>query len=354
MEPYIFGKRHKVHIINLQETIRGIFRASHFLRKLSSTGAQVMFLGTKRQLRVVVEAEATRCGMPAVTERWIGGTLTNFNTIRERLKRLEELEGLEADGSIENYKKKDQATMRREMRKIRRNLEGVRDLHGMPGAIVVVDPRREDITIREAARMNVPVICILDTDCDPDKADIAIPGNDDAMSFVQLLLSKLADAVIEGRASITEEDLAQTQRMAADDARTRKVEGRQEQRGPRRSRGPQPGGRLGRTATGRFAEKHAGHSAVISFGGDTEKEAAEKKAAEAAAEGDAAPAETPAAPAGEAVAPDAPATDAPATDAPATDAPATDAPATEAPAKAEAPAPDAPAAEGETPEKPAE
>ena len=349
MKPYIFGKRHKVHIINLQETIRGIFRASHFLRKLSSTGAQVMFLGTKRQLRAVVEAEATRCGMPAVTERWIGGTLTNFNTIRERLKRLEELEGLEADGSIENYKKKDQATMRREMRKIRRNLEGVRDLHGMPGAIVVVDPRREDITIREAARMNVPVICILDTDCDPDKADIAIPGNDDAMSSVQLLLSKLADAVIEGRASITEEDLAQTQRMAADDARTRKVEGRQEQRGPRRSRGPQPGGRLGRTATGRFAEKHAGHSAVISFGGDTEKEAAEKKASEAAAEGSAAPAETPTAPAGEAVAPDAPATDAPATDAPATEAPAT-----EAPAKAEAPAPDAPAAEGETPEKPAE
>lgn len=334
MKPFIFGKRHKVHIINLQETIRGIHQASHFLQRLASTGAQIMFLGTKRQLRAVVEAEATRCGMPAVTERWIGGTLTNFNTIRERLKRLEELEGLETDGSIENYKKKDQATMRREMRKIRRNLEGVRELHGMPGAIIVVDPRREDITIREAARMNVPVICILDTDCNPEQADIAIPGNDDAMSSVQLLLSKLADAILEGRASMTEEELAQTQRMMADDARTRRVEGRKQEPRGRRQRGPQAGGRLGRTATGRFAEKHAGHSDSVSFGKKDKDEkaapaadapAAEAPAAEAPATDAAAPATDAAAPA--AAAPAAPAAEAPAPEAPATDAPATDKPA---------------------------
>ena len=335
MQPFIYGKRHKVHIINLQETIRGLYQATHFLRKLASMGLQILFLGTKRQLRAVVEAEATRCGMPAVTERWIGGTLTNFNTIRERLKRLEELEGLEADGSIENYKKKDQATMRREMRKIRRNLEGVRDLHGMPGAIIVVDPRREEITIREAARMNVPVICILDTDCDPQQADIAIPGNDDAMSSVQLLLSRLADAILEGRAGMTEEELAQSQRAASDDARTRRVEGRRlEQRGPRRPRGQLPGGRLGRTATGRFAEKHAGHSDSVSFGKDGDE----------AAEGAAAATDTPV---GAGEAPAAPAAETPAVDSPAVDSPAVDSPAVDSPASA-APAADA------TPEEPAE
>jgi small subunit ribosomal protein S2 len=338
MKPYIYGKRNKVHIINLKETIRGLYQATHFLRKLASSGAQIMFLGTKRQLRVVVEAEAQRCNMPAVTERWIGGTLTNFNTIRDRLGRLEELEGIEADGSIENYKKKDQATMRREMRKIRRNLEGVRELHGMPGAIVVVDPRREEITIREAARMNVPVICILDTDCDPRKADITIPGNDDAMSSVQLLLSKLADAVIEGRAGMTEADLAQSQRAAGDDARTRIVEGRKQERGPRRQRGPQPGGRLGRASTGRFADKHGGHSDQVSFGGNDKEEGAAAPAADAGAEQ---------APASEA----APGAEAPATEAPATEAPAT-APAAEAPA-AETPAPEAPAAEAPAAEAPA-
>ncbi len=288
MKPYIYGKRHKVHIVDLRETLRGLYRASHFLRRLSETGAQILFLGTKRQLRAVVEAEAVRCGMPAVTERWIGGTLTNFNTIRERLARLEELEGLEADGSIENYKKKDQETMRREMRKIRRNLEGVRELHGMPGAIIVVDPRREEITIREAARMNVPVICILDTDCNPDEADIAIPGNDDAMSSVQLLLSKLADAILEGRAAVSDDDLKQVQMDATDDARTRRVEGRRPDRAPRRSRGPQPGGRLGRTATGRFAEKHAGHSDSVSFGGAKEDAAAGEAGAPGGATPDAA------------------------------------------------------------------
>ncbi|MCB9871867.1 MAG: 30S ribosomal protein S2 [Planctomycetes bacterium] len=281
MKPYIYGKRHNVHIIDLQHTIRGLYQAVHFLRRLAASGAQVMFLGTKRQLRAVVEAEAARCGMPAVTERWIGGTLTNFNTVRERLNRLEELELLEADGSIENYKKKDQATMRREMRKVRRNLEGVRELHGMPGAIIVIDPRREDISIREAARMNVPVICILDTDCDPRKADIAIPGNDDAMSSVQLLLSRLSDAILEGRAGMTEQELAESQRAHSDDARTRQVEGRQppRERGPRRPRGAPAGGRLGRTSTGRFAEKHSGHAESVSIGADRDDSSEASEAA---------------------------------------------------------------------------
>ena len=252
MKPFIRGKRHRIHLIDLESTIRGLYRACHFMRHIAATGAQVLFLGTKRQIRAVVLAEAQRCGMPAVTERWIGGTLTNFATVRERLVRLEELEGMEASGAMEKFKKKDQSSQRREMRKIRRNLEGVRQLHGLPGAIVVVDPRREDNCIREARRMNVPVIAILDTDCNPDSADLAIPANDDAMSSVQLLLGKLTEAVLEGRAGADENVLVDAQRTAREDLRIREVQGRRSTQagaggggGPRRGGGGGRGGRGG-------------------------------------------------------------------------------------------------------------
>jgi small subunit ribosomal protein S2 len=298
MRPYIYGKRHKIHIINLEETIRGLIQACHFLRRLASTGAEILFLGTKRQIRAVVESESKRCGMPAITERWIGGTLTNFATVRERLVRLEEIEAMEAGGTIEKYKKKDQSTLRREMRKIRRNLEGVRELHGMPGAIVVVDPRREDICIREAKRMNVPVVCILDTDCDPQQVDLVIPGNDDAMSSVQLLLTKLTDAVIEGRANLDEQAQIASQRQGSDDIRGREPQGRRGDRqdrrggggdrggdrgGARRGGGPRRGeggggGRLARRSTGRFADRHSGQSDAVSFGGAEEAKDVAKEA----------------------------------------------------------------------------
>jgi small subunit ribosomal protein S2 len=243
MKPFIHGKRHKIHIINLEETIRGLYQACHFLRKLASTGSQILFLGTKKQIRTVVESESKRCGMPGITERWIGGTLTNFSVVRERLKRLEELEGMEANGTLDKFKKKDQSMLRREMKKIRRNLEGVKELRGLPGAIVVVDPRREEITVKEATRMNVPVVCILDTDCDPDQVDIPIPANDDAMSSVQLLLSKLADAVAEGRADIDPATLSQAQKAAEDDVRARPAQGRKASDRPQSGRrgGPRRG-----------------------------------------------------------------------------------------------------------------
>ncbi len=240
MKPFIHGKRHKIHVINLEETIRGLYRATHFLRHLAATGAQIMFLGTKKQIRPVVDAQAKKCGMPPVTERWIGGTLTNFATVRERLARLLELEQLETTGGIEKYKKKDQSTMRREMKRIRRNLEGVRDLHGLPGALIVVDPRREDNAMREAKRMNVPVVCVLDTDCDPSLADIVIPANDDAMSSVQLILGKLSDAIQEGRQQCDDSTLRDAQRTASEDVRNRQAPGR------RSSEGRDGGGRGGR------------------------------------------------------------------------------------------------------------
>ena len=239
MQPYIHGKRHKIHIINLEETIKGLYRATHFLRHLAATGGQILFLGTKKQIRAVVETEAQRAQMPAVTERWIGGTLTNFSTVRERLSRLVELENLESTGALDKYKKKDQSSMRRDMKKIKRNLEGVRVLHGLPAAMIVVDPRREENAVKEAARMNVPVVCILDTDCDPGYADIVIPANDDAMSSVQLILSHLTEAVIEGRKTCDDSTLRDAQRVASEDVRSRQAQGRRAEGG----RDGRPGGR---------------------------------------------------------------------------------------------------------------
>lgn len=275
MKPYIHGKRHKIHVINPEETIRGLYRATHFLRHLAATGVQIMFLGTKKQIRPVVDAEARKCSMPSVTERWIGGTLTNFATVRERLSRLLELEQLETSGGIEKYKKKDQSTMRREMKRIRRNLEGVRDLHGLPGALIVVDPRREDNAMREAKRMNVPVVCVLDTDCDPSLADIVIPANDDAMSSVQLVLGKLSEAILEGRKQCDEATLRDAQRAASDDVRNRQVQGRRSTesrdgagRGGRDGGGRRgmPGGRRGPGGAGRF--QMGAHAGSVSIGSD--------------------------------------------------------------------------------------
>jgi len=293
MRPFIHGKRHKIHVINLEETIKGLYRATHFLRHVAATGMQIMFLGTKKQIRPVVEAEAKKCGMPPVTERWIGGTLTNFATVRERLVRLLELEQLETSGGIEKYKKKDQSTMRREMKRIRRNLEGVRDLHGLPGALIVVDPRREDNAMREAKRMNVPVVCVLDTDCDPSLADIVIPANDDAMSSVQLVLGKLSEAIAEGKQQCDEQTLRDAQRTASEDVRNRQAPGRRAEGrdgggrggrdggGPRRGfggpgrrgpggpgGGPAPGGGAGR------AFQTGTHAGSVSIGSDRGEEAA--------------------------------------------------------------------------------
>lgn len=273
MKPFIHGKRHKIHVINLEETIRGLYQATHFVRSLAATGAQIMFLGTKKQIRPVVEAEAQKCQMPSVTERWIGGTLTNFSTVRERLTRLVELEQLETTGGIDKYKKKDQSTIRREIKRIRRNLDGVRDLHGLPGALVVIDPRREENAMREAKRMNVPVVCILDTDCDPSLADIVIPANDDAMSSVQLILSKLAEAVMEGRSACDAGTLRDAQKAAQDDVRNKQAPGRRNERDGRGGGGMRrggPGGRGGRGGPGggggRF--QAGGHATSVSIGGD--------------------------------------------------------------------------------------
>ncbi|MDP6762618.1 MAG: 30S ribosomal protein S2 [Planctomycetota bacterium] len=201
MAPYIYGRRNLIHIIDLRQTLRGIVRAQNVLYHLAAEGSSVLWVGTKRQVRGVIAETGERTGMPTVTERWIGGTLTNFSVIRSRLRRLEELERMEEDGTISQYSKKMIASLRRERRKITRNLGGIREMTSIPGAMVVVDPAREYNSVREARKMGLVVIGLLDTDCDPSQVDIVIPGNDDALKAVRLLVEQLAEAVEEGCAN---------------------------------------------------------------------------------------------------------------------------------------------------------
>ena len=198
MAPYIFGKRNSIHIIDIRETVKGLLRAKRFLSQIVARGEDVLFVGTKRQARPHIRAQSGRVGMPYVAERWLGGTLTNFRTIRSRLGRLEELEAAEADGTALEYSKKMIASRTREVRKIRRNLEGIRIMAKLPGAVIVVDSHRERNAVCEARKLRIPTICLIDTDSDPDFADVPIPGNDDAMRSISTILTHLADAVGEG------------------------------------------------------------------------------------------------------------------------------------------------------------
>jgi small subunit ribosomal protein S2 len=199
MGSYIFGKRNSIHIIDIRHTVKGLLRAKKFLAAVVSQGQDVLFVGTKRQAQDSVAKQAERVGMHYVTQRWLGGTLTNFKTIRSRLSRLEFLEDLESSGKIEEYSKKAKAKIARERAKITRNLEGIRRMTRPPGALVVIDVKREHIAVKEARKLGIPTVCLVDTDSDPDGADIIIPGNDDAMRAVELILTQMADAVQEGK-----------------------------------------------------------------------------------------------------------------------------------------------------------
>ncbi|MDJ0523230.1 MAG: 30S ribosomal protein S2 [Planctomycetota bacterium] len=198
MKPYIHGKRNTIHIIDLKETVRGLVRATHYLQGTVAEGGKVLWVGTKRSAKEAVRTTAQRTKQPFVTERWLGGTLTNFRTIRSRLSRLEEIEEMETSGILDALKKKEQARIRNERKKLLKNLEGIRDMHGLPACLVVVDPKNEHIAVAEANKMQIPVIAVLDTDCDPDVVDVPIPGNDDAMRSVHTLLDLVAVGVEEG------------------------------------------------------------------------------------------------------------------------------------------------------------
>ena len=199
MEPFIFGKRNLIHIVDVRETLKGIVRACNFLTQISAQGSQVVFVGTKRQAKSIVQREAERSENHYVAERWLGGSLTNLHTIRKRLKRLVELEALEETGEIERHSKKQVSRLRRERRKIFTNLNGLRKMEKIPAALIAVDIRREHIAIREARKCGIPVIALVDTDCDPGLVDIVIPGNDDAFRSIEIILGALADALLSGK-----------------------------------------------------------------------------------------------------------------------------------------------------------
>jgi len=200
MQPYIHSRRNLIHIIDVRETIRGLVRAWHFLRNLAARGELVLLVGTKRQAGAVVKAEAMRCGMPFVAERWLGGTLTNYETIRTRLSRLKEIEQWEQDGTINRYSKKEQASIQREKRKLLRNLDGLRTMERLPSCLVIVDPNHEEIAVSEARKVGAATVALIDTDGNPEDIDLPIPANDDSMKVIQILVSRLADAILEGRA----------------------------------------------------------------------------------------------------------------------------------------------------------
>jgi small subunit ribosomal protein S2 len=221
MKPYIFGKRNLIHIINVKETLKGILLAKKFITRVVGEGKDILVVGTKRQARKAVEENSLRTGMHSVTDRWLGGTLTNFREIRKRVGRLEHLEQLDTNAMMDTYSKKQGASLRREMRKIKRNLEGIRRMERFPGVLVVIDQRREINAVREANKLGIPVIALLDTDGDPDMVDIPIPGNDDAMRAIELVVKELCDAAAEGKhARVDRAD--DTERQAAQRPRSRR------------------------------------------------------------------------------------------------------------------------------------
>jgi len=202
MAPFIFGQRNNIHIINLERTVPLYEKALNFIKGVAAGNGTVLFVGTKRSAREAVRTEAARCGMPFVSHRWLGGMLTNFKTIKQSVRRLEVLKGMVEDGSIDKLTKKEVLGLKREQEKLERSLGGIKDMRHLPDAIFVIDVGHEKIAIHEARKLGIPVVAIVDTNCSPNDIDFIVPGNDDAMRAAQLYAAGVADAVLEGKASL--------------------------------------------------------------------------------------------------------------------------------------------------------
>ena len=199
MAPYIFTERNGIYIIDLQKTVKKVEECYNFLRDVAARGENILFVGTKKQAQEAMREEALRCNMFYVNERWLGGMLTNFKTIQTRINRLRKLEAMEADGTFDVLPKKEVIGLRLEMEKLTKYLGGIKDMKKLPGALFIVDPRKENIAVLEARKLNIPIVATVDTNCDPDVIDHVIPANDDAIRAVKLLTAKMADAVLEGK-----------------------------------------------------------------------------------------------------------------------------------------------------------
>ncbi len=217
MAPFIFGERNKIHIINLERSLPMLREACGYLKAVAADGGKVLFVGTKRSAREAIRTEAIRCGMPFVSYRWLGGMLTNFKTIKGSIRRLGEIEQMKEDGTFEQLTKKEVLNLQREQEKLERSLGGIKEMKSLPDAMFVIDVNHEDIAVAEARKLGIPVVAVVDTNCSPDEIDHVIPGNDDAMRAIQLYTAVIADAVLDGRASMPETVLGEDEFVELDE-----------------------------------------------------------------------------------------------------------------------------------------
>lgn len=224
MARFIFTERNGIYIIDLQKTVQKIEEAYGFLRDVAANGQTILFVGTKKQAQNAIRDEAIRCNMCYVNERWLGGMLTNFRTIQTRIARLKELEAMFEDGTVAQYTKKEAILLKRELDKLEKNLGGIKDMKKLPGAIFVIDSKKEEIAVAEARKLNIPVVATVDTNCDPDLVDFPIPANDDAIRAVKILAAKMADAVLEGRQGQQDADEASAEAAAEEAEETNDAE----------------------------------------------------------------------------------------------------------------------------------
>jgi small subunit ribosomal protein S2 len=253
MESYIFGERNKIHIINLEKTQPLFADAAAFIKRVVSDGGTALFVGTKRSARDAIASEATRCGMPYVNQRWLGGMLTNFKTIRASIKRMGELQDMTASGALEKRGKKEGTMLRRELIKLEKSLGGIKEMGALPDVLFVVDVGHEHIAIHESKKLGIPVVAIVDTNCTPDNVDFVIPGNDDAMRAIQLYAGAMADAVLEGKSSVPQVAVSDDEFVELDEdgnPRKRAAKGKPRPQAPMRGRrGPAPAVRRRPTAS---------------------------------------------------------------------------------------------------------
>jgi small subunit ribosomal protein S2 len=206
MKPYIFAPRNGIYIINLDKTIKLFRKAYDYIVEETSKGGYVLLVGTKRQAQAIIKEEASRCGMYYINHRWLGGTLTNFQTIKKGVERLKSIEAMQEDGSINKFPKKEILLMEKERIKLERNIGGIKNMRSLPAVVFVIDPNKEQIAVKEANKLNIPVVALADTNCDPEGIDHIIPGNDDAIRAIKLIASAIADAVLDGRSQLKEKD----------------------------------------------------------------------------------------------------------------------------------------------------
>ena len=217
MKKYIFGERNGIYIIDLQKTVKGLEDAYNFIKSIVMAGSPVLFVGTKKQSQDAIQEEAVRASAFYVNQRWLGGMLTNFSTIKKSIEKLKKIEAMKEDGTLDLLSKKEVAAIEKERVKLEKNLSGIKDMTGPPGAIFIVDPKKERIAVAEAKKLSVPIVAIVDTNCDPDEVDYVIPGNDDAIRAIKLITLKIADAIIEGKETLSKTMADEAERLEVEE-----------------------------------------------------------------------------------------------------------------------------------------